>query len=152
LLLAQFRNGLLGHTTGFELAPEWRPKKFWRLRGSYSYLDLVLQKSPGSGDLGTIPSIEGGSPKHEVMAQSGFDLGKTLQLDLSYRYISALPGLGIAAYSTADGRLAWRLRPDLEISLVGQNLLQAHHVEYVADLGPHVGIERTAYLQITWRK
>ena len=152
LLLAQFRNGLLGHTTGFELAPEWRPKKFWRLRGSYSYLDLVLQKSPGSGDLGTIPSIEGGSPKHEVMAQSGFDLGKTLQLDLSYRYISALPGLGIAAYSTADGRLAWRLRPDLEISLVGQNLLQAHHVEYVADLGPKVGIERTAYLQITWRK
>ena len=52
LLPAQFRNGLLGRSTGFELAPEWRPIKFWRLRGSYSYLDLVLRKSPGSGDLG----------------------------------------------------------------------------------------------------
>jgi iron complex outermembrane receptor protein len=152
LLPAQFRNGLLGRTTGFEVSPEWRPKQFWRLRGSYSYLELVLQKSPGSGDLGTIPSIEGGSPKHEVMAQSAFDLGKRLQLDLSYRYISSLPGLGIPAYSTADGRFAWRLRPDLEISLVGQNLLQARHVEYAADLGPNVAIERSAYLQLTWTK
>jgi iron complex outermembrane receptor protein len=152
LLPAQFRNGLLGRTTGFELAPEWRPLKFWRLRGSYSYLDLVLQKAPGSGDIGTIPSIEGGSPKHEVTAQSGFDLGKKLQFDVSYRYLSALPGLGISAYSTADARLAWRLRPDLEVSLVGQNLLQGRHVEYAADLGPNVAIERSGYLQLTWTK
>ena len=99
LLPAQFRNGLLGHTTGFEIAPEWRPAKFWRLRGSYSYLDLVLQKSPSSGDIGTIPGIEGGSPKHQILAQSAFDLGKKLQLDLSYRYISALVALDVPAYS-----------------------------------------------------
>jgi iron complex outermembrane receptor protein len=152
LLPAQFRNGLLGHSTGFELAPEWQPLKYWRLRGCYSYLDLVLRKSPASGDLGTIPGIERGSPKHEVMAQSVLDLGKKLQFDLSYRYISALQGLGIPAYSTADVRLAWRLRPDLEVSLVGQNLLQGRHLEYAADLGPNVAIERSGYLQFTWTK
>lgn len=152
LLPAQFRNGLLGHTAGFEIAPEWRPTSFWRLRGSYSYLDLVLQKSPGSGDLGTIPSIEGGSPKHQILAQSSFDLGKRFQLDLSYRYISALWGLQIPAYSTGDGRFSWRPHPDVEVSLTAQNLLQPYHVEYVADLGPNVGIKRSAYLQLTWTK
>jgi len=152
LLPAQFRNGLLGHTTGFEIAPEWRPTKFWRLRGSYSYLDLVLQKSPTSGDLGTAPSIEGGSPKHEVMAGSAFDVGGAIQLDFSYRYVSALGGLGIPAYSTADARIAWRLPNHLELSLNGQNLLQAHHVEYVADAGPNVGIDRSVYLRVTWTK
>lgn len=152
LLPAQFRNGLLGHTTGFEMAPEWRPKKFWRLRGSYSYLDLILQKSPTGNALNTIPSIEGGSPKHEFMAQSAFDLGKKWQLDLSFRYVSALWGLGIPAYSTGDARLAWRLRPDLELSLAGQNLLQPYHLEYVADAGPNVAIKRSAYLRLIWTK
>ncbi len=152
LLPAQFRNGLDGHTIGFEIAPEWRPTKFWRLRGSYSYLDLVLRKSPTSGDIGTIPGIEGGSPKHEIMAQSAFDLGKRLQLDLSYRYISALEALGIRAYSTGDARLAWQVRPNLEFSLTGQNLLQPYHVEYTADAGPNVAIRRSAYLQLTWTK
>lgn len=152
LLPAQFRNGLFGHTTGFEIAPEWRPTKFWRVRGSYSYLDLVLSNSRTSRDIGTIPSIEGGSPKHEVMGQSSFDLGKQFKLDFSYRYMSALWGLGIPAYSTGGGRLAWQPRPDLELSLVGQNLLQPHHVEYVADAGPDVAIRRSAYLQLTWTR
>ncbi len=152
LLPAQFRNGLLGHSTGFEIAPEWRPVKFWRLRGSYSYLDLVLQKSATSGDIGTIPSIEGGSPKHEISAQSALDLGKRLQFDVSYRYVSALWALGIPAYSTADCRLAWRVRPDVELSLNGRDLPHAHHLEYVADAGPNVAIERSAYLQLTWTR
>ncbi len=151
-LPAQFRNGLLGHSTGFEIAPEWRPAKFWRLRGSYSYLDLILQRSPSSGDIGTIPGIEGGSPKHQVIAQSAFDFGKKLQLDASYRYMSALWGLGIPDYSTADARFAWRFRPGLELSLTGQNLLQSHHVEYPADAGPNVAIERSAFLQLIWTK
>lgn len=152
LLPAQFRNGLEGHTTGFEIAPEWRPAKFWRLRGSYSYLDLVLRKTASSGDIGTIPSIEGGSPKHEVTAQSAFDLGKKLQLDLNYRYISALWGIGIPAYMTGDARIAWQIRRGLELSLTGQNLLQPYHLEYTADAGPNVGIRRSAYLQVTWAK
>lgn len=149
LLPAQFRNGLEGHTTGFEIVPEWRPTKFWRLRGSYSYLDLILRNSPRSGDIGTIPSIEGGSPKHEVTAQSAFDLGRKLQLDVSYRYISALWGIGIPAYMTGDARIAWRIRRGLELSLIGQNLLQPYHVEYTADAGLNVAIRRSAYVQLT---
>jgi iron complex outermembrane receptor protein len=52
LLPAQFRNGLLGYTKGAEIAPEWRPKDFWRLRGSYSFLHMNVGKSPHSGDMG----------------------------------------------------------------------------------------------------
>ena len=152
LLPAQFRNGLLGHTTGFEIAPEWRPTKFWRLRGSYSYLDLVLGKSPTSGDLGTIPTIDGGSPKHQVIAQSSFDLAHSFQFDVSYRYLSALWGLGIPSYSTVDARFAWRVGEHLEVELTGQNLVQPHQVEYVADVGPNVGIKRAGYLAVTWTK
>src|SRR6266852_2921920 len=40
-----FRNGLLGKTSGFEIAPDWTPISWWRFSGSYSYLYMDLKKS-----------------------------------------------------------------------------------------------------------
>jgi iron complex outermembrane receptor protein len=150
LLPAQFRNGLLGASTGVEIAPEWRPASFWRLRGSYSYLNLDLKKAPGSGDIGTAPIIIGSSPQHQALIQSGFDLAKTLQLDLTYRYVSGLPAELVPAYSSGDVRLGWRLSRQLELSFVGRNLLQPSHAESSGDPGPLVAIRRSAYLRLTW--
>ncbi len=152
LLPAQFRNGLLGATTGVEIAPEWRPSTFWRLRGSYSYLHIDLKKAPRSGDLGTAPTIEGSSPQHQITILSSFDISKTLQLDLAYRYVSSLPGQQIPSYSTADLRLAWRFHEEFEFAVVGRNLLQPWHTEFLGDPGPLVGIRRSAYVSLTWRR
>jgi iron complex outermembrane receptor protein len=150
LLPAQFRNDLRGYTKGGEISPEWRPTEFWRLRGSYSYLHMNLSKAPNSLDVGTAPVIAGSSPQHQVTIQSAFDLVKTVALDFTYRYVSALPGIAIPAYSTADARFAWRVSPQLEISVVGQNLFQPAHFEYAGDPGPLVGIKRSAYAKLTW--
>jgi iron complex outermembrane receptor protein len=150
LLPAQFRNDLRGSTGGVEIAPEWRPKPFWRLRASYSYLNLHLRAAPGSPEVGTAPGIEGSSPKSEVTAQSDFDLAKTLQFDLIYRFISALPGEGVAAYSTGNARFAWRAKPQLEVSVVGQNLFQPYHVQAAGDPATLVGIARSGYVKLTW--
>jgi iron complex outermembrane receptor protein len=152
LLPAQFGNGLLGTTKGYEIAPEWRPYEFWRLRGSYSYLDMQIDKAPGSRDIGTAPIVEGSSPRHEVTAQSMLDLKKGVQVDLTYRYVSALPGQNIPGYSTGDAVIAWRFRPELELAAVGRNLFQPWHVEFGNDTGPPVGIVRSAYLRLTWTK
>jgi iron complex outermembrane recepter protein len=152
LLPAQFRNGLLGYTKGAEIAPEWRPKNFWRLRGSYSYLHMNLGRSPNSGDVGTAPIIVGSSPQHQATIESAFDLSKRLQLDLTYRYVSALPGQMVPAYSTGDARVGWRFNRELELSLVGRNLLQPSHVEYGGDPGPLIGIKRSGYLKLTWTR
>src|SRR6185437_8254327 len=145
LLPAQFRNGLLGNTKGVEIAPEWRPASFWRLRGSYSYLHMDLARSPHSGDVGTAPIIVGSSPQHQVMVGSSFDISKKLQLDLDYGYVGALPGQMVPAYSTADARLGWRFSPEFELSFVGRNLLQPSHAEYGSDPGGLVAIRRSAY-------
>jgi iron complex outermembrane recepter protein len=152
LLPAQFRNGLRGATKGVEITPEWRPAAIWRLRGSYSYLHINLDKAPGSGDVGSAPGIRGSSPQHQVTVQSALDLSKKLQLDLTYRYVSALPGQLVPAYSTADARLGWRVSGPLELSLSGRNLFQPSHAEYGTDPGPLIGIRRSAYATITWRR
>jgi iron complex outermembrane receptor protein len=79
--------------------------------------------------------------------QSAFDLTKNLQLDLDFRYVSALPALGVPAYSTGDARFGWRFSNQFELSLVGQNLFQPWHFEYGT-----VGIVRNVYARLTWSR
>jgi iron complex outermembrane receptor protein len=152
LLPAQFGNGLRGETIGGEIAPEWRPTAFWRLRGSYSYLNMHIKPAAGSLDIGSAPGINGSSPRHEVGVQSSFDLSKALQFDLDFRYVSALPAQSVSAYSTGNVRFAWRFRRNWEAALVGQNLLQPWHVEDGGDPATLVGIRRSAYVKLSWMK
>jgi iron complex outermembrane receptor protein len=149
LLPARFQNDLYGATYGGEIAPEWRPTTFWRLRGSYSYLRMSLKQAPTT-DIGLGPSSdEGSSPRHEVSFDSAFDIAKKIQLDLVYRYVSALPAQNVGGYSTGDARLGYRLGNHLGLSLVGQNLFQPHHLEYIGDPAP-VAIRRSVYASLSW--
>lgn len=152
LLPAQFGNGLRGETIGGEIAQEWRPTSFWRLRSSYSYLNMRIRPAAGSRDVGSAPGIVGSSPHHEVGVQSSFDLSKALQLDLDFRYVSGLPAQAVAGYSTGNVRFAWNFTHHWQLALVGQNLLQPSHIEDGGDPATLVGIRRSAYIKLTWAK
>jgi iron complex outermembrane receptor protein len=111
---------------------------------------MSLERAPTSLDVGIAPIIEGSSPQHQVMVQSYFDVLKSLTLDISYRYISALPGELVPAYSTANVHVGWRLTPHVKLSLVGDNLFRPRHAESSGDPGPLVLIKRSAYGEVTW--
>ena len=144
-------NGIYGTTTGFEIAPDWRPATWWRLNGSYAYLHMDLAAKPGSLDVSTEKATEGSSPHHQIVIQSTLDLPGRLEFSQTYRYVSDLPAQQVASYGTADVRLSWHRIQHFEFSLVGQNLLQPHHAEYGGDPGTLVGIKRSVYGAITWR-
>src|SRR5229473_999327 len=146
-----FRNGLLGNTAGFEIAPDWTPTRTWRLRGSYSYLHMDLSKEASSLDASTANSTQGSSPHHQIAIQSSLDLPRKLEFDQTLRYVSSLPAQLVRAYITADARFSWHATRSLDVSVVGQNLFQPHHAEFGGDPGPLVGIERSAYIKLTWQ-
>ncbi|HMG99779.1 MAG TPA: TonB-dependent receptor, partial [Terriglobales bacterium] len=146
-----FRNGLMGNTSGFEIAPDWTPTRWWRLRGSYSYLHIDLNPNSGSQDISTASSIQGSSPHHQIAIQSSLDLSKKLELDQSFRYVSALPAQQIGAYTTADVQFSWHATRALSLSVVGQNLFQPRHAEAGGDPGGLVGMQRSGYVKLTWQ-
>jgi iron complex outermembrane receptor protein len=155
-------NATKGDTDGIEIAPDWKPVNWWELKGSYSYLHLLVHnraEAAGSYNSLITTSDNGSSPHHEIELQSLFNLPKRIEFDTTYRFVSALPaqtsspaGPTVGAYSTGDARLGWHPIEGLEISLVGQNLFQPQHPEFGGDDGPLVGIRRSFYGKITWRK
>jgi iron complex outermembrane receptor protein len=145
-------NGIKGTTSGIELAPDWKPTSWWRLQGSYSLLHMDLRTASGSLDTTTVGSDEGSSPHHQARIQSFFDLSRNVELSLTFRYVGDLPFYLIKGYETGDARVAWRPVQHVEFAVVGQNLLQPHHAEFGGDPGPLVGIKRSVFASLTFRK
>ena len=145
-------NGNEGTTKGFELAPSWQPSERVRVRGTYSYLRIDLEAKPANLRPVTLNTLSGSSPAHQVTLQSLLTLGRGVQLDPVYRYVSRRESLDVPAYHTADVRVGIPLGTRLQLSIVGQNLLQARHVEWARDPGPSVAIRRSVYARLTWRR
>jgi iron complex outermembrane receptor protein len=151
--LLPYANIIDGDTVGGEIAPDWKITHSWHLRGSYSYLDMAMGDKTGFTDVGNLlSSYVGSSPRNVVSLQSLFDLPKHFELDATYRYSSRLPEYSVDAYSSADLRLGWHVGEGMQFSVVGQNLLSPSHAEFGGDPGPLVGIKRSAYAKMTWRK
>jgi iron complex outermembrane receptor protein len=146
-----FANGVRGTTTGFEVAPEWKPTDWWQVKLAYSHLRFDLENEPGNTDTGSADTFEGSSPRHLFTAESRMDLGHGLELDLAYRHVSDLPARSVDGYGTLNARLGWGLARGLELSLIGQNLLQPRHAEFGHDPPPIVRIRRGVTARIAWQ-
>ena len=147
-----------GETCGADIAVTWRITDWWRLTGSYSYLKMNLHADPSlaASSAAGFERIEGQSPQNQVYLRSSFDLPSHVQFDITGRYSDALPGFtpGIPAYFTMDARLAWKPKPNLEFTIVGQNLLDNAHPEFGTSTlvrSPIVEVQRSLYGMITWK-
>ncbi len=151
-----YENAIAGTTTGFEIAPNWNPRPWWKLSGSYSYVGIDMHaNAPGSdiSSTGSVPTYEGSSPAHQVKIQSRFDISKRFEFDQTYGYESALPAQKVRAYQTMDLRLGWNPTKEWNLSLVGQNLFQPYHFEWGTGDPSElpIGIRRAAYVKLSWR-
>jgi iron complex outermembrane receptor protein len=115
-------NGASADTYGVELAQNWSITEKWRLYAQYTYLQVSMYDNVGLR--------EGADPHNQVYLRSSWDLSRDLEFDLIGRYVDNLPYLFVPAYVSMDLRLAWRPRNNLEMTVVGQNLLQDQHLEF----------------------
>jgi iron complex outermembrane recepter protein len=143
-----FGNSQRAESSGFEFSGSYQPESRWRLRGGYTF----FAKKTWATDDNVLPvsaEFEGVEPKNQAMLQSIMDLAANLQLDLMGRYVDMLkPGTfttEVPEYYTLDVRLAWQ-KKRVELSVVGQNLLESKHEE-----SGLIQIPRSFYGKITCR-
>ena len=127
-----FVNGQDGAGYGGELVVNWQALDWWRLQARYSLLQLHLH--PSSATLGM---QAGDSPQNMLGLRSTMDLPHRVQLDCGIRYVDSLSknyvaqgGFDVGSYVAADVRLAWRVTPHWELSVVGQNVFDHTHSEF----------------------
>ncbi|MDD5712093.1 MAG: TonB-dependent receptor [Smithellaceae bacterium] len=157
-----FGNKISGDILGGELSIDYSPFDWWKLHASQSIMRISMEPDSDSTEASTevsAPAYENSSPSHQTLLRSYMDLPYNLKLDCTFRFVGRLPAYStypeISSYSNLDVRLAWDIKPSLEISLVGQNLLSAHHPEYSIPV-PAGGsapseIERGVYGEVKWQ-
>ncbi|MDY6953071.1 MAG: TonB-dependent receptor [Thermodesulfobacteriota bacterium] len=124
---------------------------WWRLLGAYAYLEIEQDIDEDTAVL--LEDPKGENPRHPFSLRSSADVWENLDLDLWLRYVDNLPGQDVGSYVTLDARLAWKPRQDLEVSIVGQNLLDEHHPEFTMEIVESLPleVERSVYGKITWQ-
>jgi iron complex outermembrane receptor protein len=147
---AVFRNLAEGTTRGIEMWGSWQPMSRWRLSAGAVAQDIRLQLKPGSADATGGSALASNDPSHYWMLRSSFDVAPGKELDLTLRRMGALSTPVVPAYYEMDLRFGWQVRPDLELSIVGQNLLHSSHAEFGSNPARSV-FDRSVFLKMLWK-
>jgi iron complex outermembrane receptor protein len=142
-------NGLTGQSYGAEFTVDYHVHDAWRLHAGLTRLLIDFRARPGSTDTSG-GSSEAHDAGHQFFLRSSVDLPHGWEFDVAYRHVGEITDQGVPSYGELDARLAWRVSDELEISLVGQNLLHDQHAEFGA-AAARQEIERSIHGRITWR-
>ena len=142
-------NTLNGRSAGTELSASVQVHPRLRVHGSYTYLWKRFSRDPGSRDA-TNGVSEANDPTHLWHVRSYFELGRAAELDAVLRFASALPSPAVPAYTDLNLRFGWRLSGRLDLSVIGQNLLQDKHQEFAAGTPPEY-VLRGVHVRADWR-
>jgi iron complex outermembrane receptor protein len=126
-------NEIEGHAYGVEAWGNYQATSSWRLSAGLTTLRKDLRLKPGSTDpVGVDNDTLSNDPEYQWQLRSYLNLPAHVELDVGVRHVAALRHPAVPAYTALDVRVGWRPRPDLELSLTGQNLLDQQHPEFGA--------------------
>ena len=115
---------------GLEVAGKWNVRDNWQLAGAYSYIDLVFDNKDGGINF----SFQGKQPKHQFNLRSTYQFSKDLEMTNAWYYVDDLNGVNIDGYHRFDTRVSYALMDNVDVSLIGQNLLRSRHKEFTSFL------------------
>ncbi|MGH9358492.1 MAG: TonB-dependent receptor plug domain-containing protein [Terriglobia bacterium] len=146
-------NNLYGRTYGVEASLDLRIIKRWSIHPGYASFAGVLHQIVAPVGIPAIFEGIDDNPKHQFQVRSNLDLPHRLQFDTNVYYVDRLVSQSIPAYTRVDTQLTWHVAESADVSVVGQNLLTARHLEFNGpeDLILPTEIPRSVYGKITWR-
>ena len=121
---------------------------------NYSYLKMHIKSDPLlRGFDPTTGSAAKVTPQHQISLRSNYDLSSKIQFNIWLRYVSSVDFYNIPGYITMDTKFSFKPVKNVELFLVGQNLLKQNHRETVSDFIPSVAayIPRGIYVGAQWR-
>ncbi len=156
-------NGEQAQTWGVEVAVDWRPLDWMRLQLAYTYLQMDYEQeiSLNTATGMAFPVGDKRSPEHQASLRSSFDLAYNTELDIWVRYVGGISDIAVFnaaqlpsvnSYVALDIRLGWHVHNNVELALIGRNLTDKEHLEYLNELHTFpTQVERSFYAQMKWQ-
>lgn len=141
-----FENKLTGHSYGGELTAAWAPLNWLGLQAYYGLLKIDVEPDADSVDQRSEASIEGGSPQQSAGLRLSLRPMTDVSVEMFVRYVDRLPAVNVPEYTDLNLRTGWQIRPNLNLALVGENLLNPSHPEASAN----VELQRSVFLDLIW--
>ncbi len=142
-------NGQDGESYGAELTAGYWLTSRWRVRAGYTELRVHIWPNPGSTDTSR-GATESQAPDRQLFLHSSIDLPAHLGFDAGLRVIGEIARPGVPAYAELNARLTWQPTAKVDLSIVGQNLLNPRHIEFGAPGATRREIERGVYGLVEW--
>lgn len=144
-------NNVEGQIHGAELEASWQASPAWRVIGGYTVLRADLRVKPGQQDR-NLAQGETFDPEQQFQLRSSLTLPRDLEIDVWARHVgqigSAGRGFGVVPdYLTLDARVGWSPVANVQLAIVGQNLLDDRHREFGTR-----EIRRAVYVKASWRQ
>jgi iron complex outermembrane recepter protein len=151
-------NGAASTAKGAEGSIAWQVLPEWKLQGSYTY-DIVNSWLSSSAVPGSVYAGGKQPSRNKWGLQSYVSLSRSWTLDSFLYWTSQAspqntfgPDILVPSYTRLDIRLGYKAGRHWQLGLAGQNLLQARHLEALAELlSAHSYVKRGVYLKSTWQ-
>ncbi len=144
-----FKNMAEAETYGMEIWGSWQPFSKWRLHGGLALQKIDVELKPGSLDLTNTTGLANGDPDYSSIVRSTYDISDRLELNATLRHVAEVEGFDLPAYTALDVHISWAVMPTLQLSIIGQNLLDSHHSEFGAAPG-RSEFERSIFAKLVW--
>jgi len=154
IFYATSENKIAGQIYGVETLLDYQVSKTWRIQCSYTFSKANMHYVSGGNGLyiNQVDNIEGQIPRHQGFLRSSMNLLKNIELDACLRYMDELPELSISDYFDLDLRLGLQISRQYQLSIIGQNLLHEHRLEFVPELSysKNAMIQRGIFVKFNW--
>jgi len=150
-LVRQYANKMNGETYGGELSTHWMVNSNWRLTGGYSLLEMRLHMDNSSTDTTREVKVETSSPRNTFCLNSQFNVNNDLEINTTLYYVDSVPQYSIPSYTRVDVGMTWQVNQDMDLSVVGQNLLDSAHPEFGENKPIATEVQRGVFGKLTWR-
>ena len=147
LLPVMLENNTEADSRGVEISASWQASRSFEAVTTYSFLNMDSRGPPLPG------SVPGENPQHQATLRAGWAFVPDWRLDSIVRYVDDLPSVDVDDYLEIDLQLAWQFLDGGELSVVGRNLLAAHHQEFAPQLveTPAARVQRGFRVQLRRR-
>lgn len=153
ILPVYLTNVLNGRGDGLEVNFRYQPQWWVTLKGSYTYLHQTYVDYPiqDRQTASAIRSNKGQDPNNRFHVGVSLNPITNVELDANLYFTGPFREGAVAGYHRFDLRLAWKPKENLEIELVGQDMLQASHKSNVESvMGAESKIQQRYYMSAAY--